>query len=82
MTFNNSLRFAFNCGFFGSVISIPFVYLFDVVSKNAGMLPGVLDLVMIVVAPFLAGFMAILFAMLAYPCIRLLVKRGLIRDFT
>lgn len=69
-------------GFIGTLVSMPFIYLVEVLAGPSGAWRsfGFLDIFMIMMAPFLAGAVFAISGLVAFPVIRSLQRRGLLED--
>ncbi len=83
MSLTSFLRINFYSGFLGTLISMPLLYLAEALrSRGQSELLHLtfVDLAMMIVAPLIAGLVFVLTGLLAFPLIRALQNKGILKD--
>jgi hypothetical protein len=78
ITLSSVVKINFFSGLIGTLVSMPFIYLVEVLAGPSGAMRsfGFLDIFMILMAPFLAGAVFAISGLVAFPVIRGLQRRG------
>jgi hypothetical protein len=83
MSLTSMLKINFYSGVFGTLLSMPFLYLAEAVKSGGESFLlhfGMIDIVMVAVAPLLAGLVFTASGLIAFPVIRILQNKGVLKD--